>query len=885
VASELLEQLQEVLGTSYRVTRELGGGGMSRVFVAEETELERQVVVKVLSPDLAAGLNADRFRREIQLAAKLQHPHIVPLLSAGAKGGLLYYTMPYIAGENLRARLVRLNELPVPEATKILREVADALEYAHENGVVHRDIKPENILFSGNHALVTDFGVSKALTSATSETPVGHPDSLTSLGVALGTPTYMSPEQAAADPRVDHRGDIYSLGIVGYEMLTGAPPFTGATPQQVLSAQVTATPVAVTQHRPNIPPALAATVMRCLEKHPSDRWQTASELRVQLETIFSPSGETQPVLQTARPEFVWNPQRIAVAAGVVGLIIAGLFASTIAFRRSGGSLSIANTRQLTNAPGLEIQPSLSPDGRMVAFVNNEGPHRRLFVRQVEGGRAIPLTDSLVGGLDPTWNPSGSQIYFSRLDGLHTVPALGGQVSRALADTTLYSCSWSSTGDRLACTSRADRGLYVADSRGANAKRLVASEASEPLFRARWSPGDRFIAYIRGNQQFLGGEAIGNIAPSSIWVVSAAGGPPIRVTDETHLNMSPEWMPDGSLLYVSSRRGARDIYLQKLDDRGHPSGDPARLTTGLQVHTISVSRDGHSLAYSVLTTVANVYSTAIPDRLSGTLPVFRPVTTGNQTVEQFFVSPDGKWLAYDTNLNGNQDIYKVALAGGEPEQLTHNGVDNFWPAWSPDGSEIAFHSMTNGNRDIYTMKADGRDLTRVVATTSQERSPWWSPHRLKMVYLVQPDSTFMVSRASIGAKWASPTFICTPCVVAKWSPDGEWISYLTQSGLWKRRADSGQSVQIVDLASLGRIPGGHNWSPDGRTIYFSARPRRGDYEMWKVASSGGEPAQLLRFDDPSRKLYRPEFAIDSSRFYFTMGSSESDIWIMELARDK
>jgi len=207
--AELIDRLQATLGESYTIKSEIGGGGMSRVFVAEEMDLGRTVVIKVLPPDLAAGLNADRFRREIQMAARLQHPHIVPVLSAGAKDGLLYYTMPLIQGETLRARLSRAGELPVPEAARILREVADALEYAHSNGIVHRDIKPENVLLSGNHALVMDFGVAKALSEATGQT------SLTSAGVALGTPTYMSPEQATADPMTDHRSDIYSLGVLG----------------------------------------------------------------------------------------------------------------------------------------------------------------------------------------------------------------------------------------------------------------------------------------------------------------------------------------------------------------------------------------------------------------------------------------------------------------------------------------------------------------------------------------------------------------------------------------------------------------------------------------------------------------------------------------------
>src|SRR6476619_5897852 len=195
---ELREQLQTTLGAAYAVTRELGGGGMALVFVAEERTLGRRVVVKVLPPETSGSVSGDRFRREIQLAARLQHPHIVPLLAAGESGGLLYYTMPFIGGENLRTRLTRVGELPVQEATKILREVADALSYAHSQGVVHRDIKPENILISGSHALVLDFGVSKALSSATAETPTEGP-TLTSPGIALGTPAYMAPEQAAAD--------------------------------------------------------------------------------------------------------------------------------------------------------------------------------------------------------------------------------------------------------------------------------------------------------------------------------------------------------------------------------------------------------------------------------------------------------------------------------------------------------------------------------------------------------------------------------------------------------------------------------------------------------------------------------------------------------------
>ena len=281
-------RLSEALGTDFRIERELGGGGMSRVFLAEDVKLARKVVIKVLPPEMAASVNQDRFRREIQLAARLQHPHVVPLLSANASGDLLWYVMPYIEGESLRAKLSREGELPVAEAVRLLREVTDALAYAHEQGVVHRDIKPDNIMVSRGHALVTDFGVAKAVSAS------GNASGLTSLGVALGTPAYMAPEQASADPHVDHRADLYALGAVAYEMLAGRPPFAAGSAQALLMAQVTQAPDPVTVHRPSVPPALASIIMRCLEKRAADRWQSAAEIIPQLDAVLTPTGGTQP---------------------------------------------------------------------------------------------------------------------------------------------------------------------------------------------------------------------------------------------------------------------------------------------------------------------------------------------------------------------------------------------------------------------------------------------------------------------------------------------------------------------------------------------------------------------------------------------------------------
>ncbi|MGH7751560.1 MAG: serine/threonine-protein kinase, partial [Gemmatimonadales bacterium] len=309
----LEEQLQIALGEAYLLERELGGGGMSRVFLAEEVRLGRRVVVKLLPPEMSLGVSVERFEREIQLAARLQHPHIVPLLTAGSSDDLLYYIMPFIEGESLRAKLAREGELPVAEVLRILRDVVDALAYAHNHQVVHRDIKPDNVLLAGKHALVTDFGVAKAVSESTGG------QSLTSLGVALGTPLYMAPEQAAANPNIDHRADLYAVGVLAYEMLCGRPPFTGPNPQAVLSAHVTQAPEPCSAHRPAVSGALNELVMRCLEKHPADRWQRAEELLPHFEAMLTPTGGitptgTQPVAAVDYDALARRAHPVRVAA-------------------------------------------------------------------------------------------------------------------------------------------------------------------------------------------------------------------------------------------------------------------------------------------------------------------------------------------------------------------------------------------------------------------------------------------------------------------------------------------------------------------------------------------------------------------------------------------
>jgi serine/threonine protein kinase len=398
---ELRDRLQGTLGTAYSLENELGGGGMSRVFVATETSLGRSVVVKVLPPEFA--VNVERFRREIRLAARLQHPHIVPVLAAGETAGIPFYTMPLVEGQSLRARLIESGALPMVEAVEVLADVAKALAYAHEHGVVHRDIKPDNVLLSGGAAMVTDFGIAKAI-SESAVTAVGT--TLTSVGMSVGTPAYMAPEQVAADPATDHRADIYAFGCLAYEVLVGQPPFTGMTPQKLIAAQMGTKPVPVTELRTDIPSALASLVMRCLEKDPDARPQSAGELVQVLEmlsTTTSAERSTLPV-EMLVPVVLGKAIMIYVVTVIAALLITRAAITTIGLPDwvlPGAVILMAlglpvvlftawvhyaTHRAATEVPTLTPRTTSSSRAALAAFAERAGPHVS-WGRTAKGGLA------------------------------------------------------------------------------------------------------------------------------------------------------------------------------------------------------------------------------------------------------------------------------------------------------------------------------------------------------------------------------------------------------------------------------------------------------------------------------------------------------------------
>jgi TolB-like protein/tRNA A-37 threonylcarbamoyl transferase component Bud32 len=330
--ADIPDRLQAALRDRYRLDREVGQGGMATVYLAQDLKHNRRVALKVLRPELAAALGPERFVREVETVAQLQHPHILPLFDSGEADGFLYYVMPFVDGESLRERLKREGRIPIHEAVRILREVVDALAHAHQNGIVHRDIKPDNVMLSGRHAVVTDFGVAKAVSAAGT-------DKLTTVGVALGTPTYMAPEQAMGETNLDQRADIYSVGALAYELLTGSPPFDKPTAQALLSAHVLEKPTPPGERRPEVSPALSDLVMRCLEKEKDARYQTAEEMLPALEVLGTPSGGVTPTHTRPLPAMPGRGRAgkrlpwLAIAAAVV--IVIGAAAGWMMFGRSG----------------------------------------------------------------------------------------------------------------------------------------------------------------------------------------------------------------------------------------------------------------------------------------------------------------------------------------------------------------------------------------------------------------------------------------------------------------------------------------------------------------------------------------------------------------------
>jgi serine/threonine-protein kinase len=877
--SDPVDRLSAALAGRYELVRELGAGGMATVYLADDVRHRRKVAIKVLRPELAASLGPERFLREIEVAAQLTHPHILPLHDSGAVDGFLFYVMPYIDGESLRARLDRVGELPITEAVRILREVADALSHAHSMGVVHRDIKPDNVMLSGRHALVMDFGVAKAVSEATGK------NSLTTAGVALGTPTYMAPEQAAADPHLDHRVDIYALGAMGYELLAGRPPFTGRTPQEVLGMHVTQAPDPVDRYRPGTPPALVEIIMRCLAKRPSDRWQSADELVERLEPLATPSGGITPT--TTRPIKAVSPvrsRRAWLVAGIALILALGALGVGALADRGLEPLVLGRRTQVALAPELELDPALSPDGKLIAYASGTATALRIYVRQVEGGTPVAVAPDGDGSQRaPQWSPDGSSLLFTNLVGIYRVPALGGIPQQIVTrgqpgDGGVVDATWAPDGGSIAYV-RGDS-LVVRELASGN-ERAVFGAAG--LYLPAWSPDGRWIAVTQGGTGFVyAGRFLGDLAPARIVLVPAAGGEPVEVAGGGSLNIDPTWRSARELMFISNREGARDIYRQQIRGDGTAAGAPLRLTTGLDAHTVSIAADGSAVAYATFIESVNVWS--LPPTPSPT-DTPREVTAEQQIIEGFDISPDGRWLAFDSNRDGSQRIFRMPLGGGPVQRLTEGAWDDFLPRFSPDGRQIAFHSYRFGERKLFAVAPDGGAVTQLTDSPGQHLQVDWAPDGRALVYEHRENSvnSIRIGR-NRGNGWGETVTVGQvsgnpAAAFPRFSPDGRLVSFSDNGAIRVVPLMGGPAREV--FARPDAFATLSTWRPGGRSLYVLALDSTRS-ALWEAPLEGA-PRRLMLFDDPNRQPTRYGLVARRDGVYFTMGERRADISVVALGR--
>jgi len=875
--SPQLEKLKAALAGRYEIERDIGQGGMATVYLARDVKHNREVAVKVLRSDLAAAMGTERFLREIEIAANLTHPHILPLHDSGEADGFLYYVMPYIKGDTLRERIDREGELPIAEAVGVIREVVDALAFAHSQGVVHRDIKPDNVMLSGRHAMVMDFGVAKAVSEATGRT------TLTTAGVALGTPAYMAPEQATADPHVDHRADIYAVGVMAYELLAGQTPFQRASPQAVLAAHVTEQADPVSKHRDQVSGELEAVIMKCLAKRPADRWQSAEELLPHLEALATPSGGLTPTA-TVPVTAVRSGSRSKVLPALAAVAVLAFLGWRV-FAERQSSVTVASIRQVTFDPGLEFAPRISPSGSEVLYTKGLQLASDLYLQDLAGGRAIPLTVDRPGGHGiPRWTPDGRNVLFLEWgtgegQATYMMPRLGGTAT-TIGARRIFALH----GDRIAFR-RNDSILVRSLSGGAE---TFVAEAPPEVHSFSWSPDGSLLAFVQGSSLYWGDD-FGSAVLSSLWTVALDGGDPVRITNHpTALNISPTWLPDSrSLLFVSNRDGPSDVYLMRLDAAGRPRNDPVRVTTGSHTHTIHVSADGSKAVYSQLTRRRNVW--ALPTPVSGSVSIVeaRPVTQGTQNIDVARVSRDQEWLVYDSNIRGNADIYLRPLAGGEPRQITRDLADEFSPDLSPDGREIVFHSPKFGSRDLFLVPAAGGQPVRITDDPGQDYHPRFSPDGQQIAFTrrtgANAQHVYVVSRDEPGAVWSAPRQIsgASQSWNPRWSPDGVLV-YHTCHGtcdlhVWSEEGGGRLLLAGADAGFVAVMEG--DWSWDGRLVYFHGRSADGEVAIYQMPADGGPVTPLVRYDAANKAPFF--YAVADGMLYFTLSELESDIWVMEL----
>ena len=818
-------RLPKTFGTTYALERELGRGGMATVYLARDGKHDRRVAVKVLHAELGIAVAVDRFLHEIRIAATLQHPHILGLIDYGVLGdewggskGLPYYVMPFVDGESLRARLDRERQLPVAEALRLAREVADALDYAHHHGVVHRDIKPENVLLQGGHALVADFGIALAIQHAGGAR-------LTGTGLSLGTPHYMAPEQAAGDRAVNASADIYALGAVTYEMLVGEPPFTGPSPQAVLARAMTEEPRPVTASRRTVPPHVDRAVRIALEKLPADRFSSAAAFAA---ALAEPSGQGAasplPVSPRNRRRVPWRAAILTVAALGVGFALgrAG---------RPAQSISNEPVRFVIEPDSGFIQNgrlAVSPDGSSIVYrleatsgatLHTATLHRRR-VRERES-HEIPGT---ADGENPMFSPDGRSIAFLANGAIRKARLDGGTstvVSAAEPVRSFSVGSWAWDEGIYFCTTNGD--LYRVSANGGEVKRLVAADSTRRVVSVQVLPARR-TALVSVKRDGVTG------------YISALDLESGRLR-ELGPGLSPYYAMDQLVFADAEGR----LYAQPFDvDRTAPSGNPEELSD-------QVGHDPGIPLFDVSPTGAIVYRVdpASARRLSLLDRAGREVLTlaGYGPWGPRF-SPDGHRVAYSAiaRERAKSDIWIADVESGTTQRFTTDGNSNDDAQWSPDGRAIVYSANADAGKDIFQQSLNGGAARPLLRRPGEQWPSDWSRTGMVLLFTdVNADNTMGVWLQPLDSGTARP-YIDTPFSEAggRLSPNGSWVAYTSnETG---REEVYVQAFPTPGQRTIVSAGGGFDpvWRGDGRELYYF----HGD-QLMAASLAPGAPGQPPR----------------------------------------
>jgi Tol biopolymer transport system component len=869
----------------YRILERIGSGGMGDVYLAEDGKLGRKVALKVLPSDLAENeTRRTRFAQEARALAALNHPNIVTVFSVEEAGTIHFITMELVRGKSL-AELLPKRGFPLSRFFDAAIPLTDAVAAAHQEGITHRDLKPDNVMVTeAGQVKVLDFGLAKLrheLAAAGSDVPTLG---ATQEGRVVGTVHYMSPEQAAGKS-VDSRSDIFSLGIVFYEMLTGERPFGGDTPNSVLSSILKDDPRPVSELAPSIPRDVQRLVHRCLAKDPLRRYQSAIDLRNDLEQAKQDvdSGDLLPPASAGRRSMSGWP-----AIGAVLIAVAGVFL-LLRSRDPSSALGVPrlqNAVQVTSALGVEDYPTWSPDGGRIAYEARKTDvalDHVMWVAQVGSGQPMPLMEQHSGSdRRPSWSPNGRDIAFlsNRNEGwaLYTAPAIGGTPRNLLplpgiGESNWSAPQWSRDGTTLYVSVRQDgeNVVHVVSLQSLQTTRIaLPGHEGNVCWDLSVSPDGARLAYVEG-----GG---GATEVTRLWTISAAGGEAIPLTEGLTNVWSPTWSKDGKkLFYVSNRGGSMDLWQQALEEDGAARGQPLPVTQGLGIRSAVFSPDGRKLAYSKGRWVRNVFrAPLLPDR-PATWGDVEEITSEGAYIEFVDLSPDGRTLAVSSDRAGNQDLWLLSLDSGEMTQLTTDPTPDWHPRWSPDGSEIVFYSYRSGNRDIWVMPSRGGPARPLTSHPGQDMMPSWSPDGKEIA--------FQSMRSGEGAIWVvtsegdEPRHLAAGNASVEWSPDGETLVLRRELKLYRVSREGGEAVLLSEEPAY--TP---RFSPDGRAIYYSVvtGPRE-DHDLWKLSLDTNEVSRVTRLDGRRGNLGYI-FATDGRYLYFTWSEDFGDIWVMDVATE-